>query len=229
MTTFDEARVSLSNTFVSGTSLCDPFLGLLPIDGVGVSFLGGRVGQSTICASNDAAARLDELQFDAGDGPCWQAMSTRRIVAAPDVRNSLEGAWPGFIETLRSDPINSEVGSMYAFPLVAGPLEIGAVDLYASKRAALTRPQLQNASALAQIASWQVLRRILVENNELDTPSPRPRREVHQATGMILAQLNIGPQDAELMLRAHAFAAGRSVVDVALDVIERRLDFSSEE
>ena len=36
----------------------------------------------------------------------------------------------------------------------------------------------------------------------------------------------IGPEDAELLLRAHAFSAGRTVRDVAKDVVARRLDFS---
>jgi hypothetical protein len=36
------------------------------------------------------------------------------------------------------------------------------------------------------------------------------RREIHQATGMVLAQLNIAVDDAALLLRAHAFASGRT-------------------
>jgi hypothetical protein len=55
------------------------------------------------------------------------------------------------------------------------------------------------------------------------------RREVHQATGMVLAQMHITPAEALLVLRGHAFASGRTVLEVAADVIDRRLDFSTED
>jgi len=54
---------------------------------------------------------------------------------------------------------------------------------------------------------------------------PEMRREVHQATGMLLAQLDTTATDAFMRLRAHAFSSGRPVGDVAHDVVTRRLDF----
>jgi hypothetical protein len=217
----------MSASWERGTSLCDPFLDLFPIAGAAVSLLGKRVGQSTLCASNDSAARLDELQFDAGDGPCWQAMESRQIVAAADLLVEEHTEWPGFMEAFRDDPIAGEIASMYAFPLVAGSLEIGAIDLYSGRPNAMSVPDVRDAAALAKIASWQVLRRILADDDpEADA---RPRREVNQAIGMVLAQLNISAQDANLLLRAHAYSMGKPVLEIATDVIERRLDFSGQE
>ena len=54
------------------------------------------------------------------------------------------------------------------------------------------------------------------------------RAEVHQATGMILAQLDVSAQDAFVRLRAHAFATCRPLADVARDVVARRLVFTQE-
>ena len=54
------------------------------------------------------------------------------------------------------------------------------------------------------------------------------RAEVHQATGMILAQLDVPVHDAFVRLRAHAFAARRPVADVARDVVARRLVFTQD-
>jgi AmiR/NasT family two-component response regulator len=51
---------------------------------------------------------------------------------------------------------------------------------------------------------------------------------VHQATGMVMVQLSVDAADAFLALRAHAFATDRSLLDVAIDVVERRLRFSPE-
>ena len=49
------------------------------------------------------------------------------------------------------------------------------------------------------------------------------RAEIHQATGMVLAQLEISATDAFARLRAHAFAEQRLLGDVARDVVARRL------
>jgi hypothetical protein len=44
---------------------------------------------------------------------------------------------------------------------------------------------------------------------------------------MVLAQTGTSATDALLLLRAHAFAQGRTVREVARDVVARTLDFTS--
>jgi AmiR/NasT family two-component response regulator len=46
---------------------------------------------------------------------------------------------------------------------------------------------------------------------------------------MVQVQLGVKTEEAFLMLRARAFASGRSIADVAVDVVERRVRFSSED
>ena len=55
---------------------------------------------------------------------------------------------------------------------------------------------------------------------ELNTLS---RAEVSQATGMLVAQLEVEPAEALVRLRAHAYSTGRSATDVARDILDRRL------
>jgi len=51
------------------------------------------------------------------------------------------------------------------------------------------------------------------------------RAQVHQATGMISVQLGVSPAEALAHLRAHAYADGRLLAEVAADVVARRLRF----
>jgi len=227
---FEAAKAEMAGSVDRRGDLCSPFLGLLPVTGAAVSLLGERVGQSTVAASDDTAARLDEMQFDLGEGPCWQALSTRLPVLAPDLDTHDTVAWPTFADTLRADVIGHRVGGMFAFPLAVGNLDLGAVDLYTAQPTELSSDQVADASVLATLASWQVLRLVLADA-DFDPEAERgvrPRREVHQATGMVLAQLGVSAEDAGLLLKAHAFASGRTVYEVSLDVIDRRLDFSQE-
>lgn len=227
---FTKAQRDLLYAHERNTSLCDPFLSVLPVGGAALSVLAGSAGQSTVCASDDTAARLDELQFDLGEGPCWDAMSTRLPVLKPDLDADGAAAWPLFTNAVVHDAIGDDVHAVYAFPLFVGSLDIGAVDLYSASTTPLEREQVTDATKLASLAAWQVLRRILADQggDDLDTPGAHNRREVHQATGMVLAQLNISADDAALLLRAHAFSSGRTVAEVANDVIERRIDFSAD-
>jgi AmiR/NasT family two-component response regulator len=48
---------------------------------------------------------------------------------------------------------------------------------------------------------------------------------IHQATGMIAAQVNNTVSNALARLRAAAFASGRPMDDIAQDVVERRMRF----
>jgi AmiR/NasT family two-component response regulator len=54
------------------------------------------------------------------------------------------------------------------------------------------------------------------------------RAEIHQATGMVLAQLGVSAQDALARMRAYAFAEQRLLSDVARDVVSRRLRFTQD-
>ena len=228
---FRQAQRDLITAHENKSSLCAPFLAVLPVGGAALSVLAGSAGQSTVCSSDDTAARLDEMQFDLGEGPCWDAMTSRAPVLAPDLAVDGAGAWPMFTDAVLNDAVSAGVRAIYAFPLFVGSLDLGAVDLYSSSITPLETDQVTDATQLASLAAWQVLRRILADNaaDDLDTPTPHNRREVHQATGMILAQLEISASDAALLLRAHAFSSGRTVAEVASDVIERRIDFTGDD
>ncbi|MCU1543577.1 MAG: Antitermination regulatory protein [Microbacteriaceae bacterium] len=223
----DKARRDLTFAHDRGTSLCQPFLAVLPVRGAAVSLL-RATSQSTVCSSDTTAARLDELQFDLGEGPCWDALSTRRPILRPLLTTSSTGEWPLFINAVREDHLACGIAGIYAFPLFVGTLDLGAVDLYTTNSRPLEDDQVADATELAAIASWQVLRGVLTDRvvDDAEGPTTHNRREVHQATGMVLAQLEITADEASLLLRAHAFASGRTVAEVARDVIERRLNFA---
>jgi hypothetical protein len=224
------ARRDLSFAFERNTSLAAPFVDVFPVTGAAVSVLSTRIGQNTVASTDATASRLDELQFDLGEGPCWEALAGRTAILEPDVKKGTSPRYPEFTHAMQSDPIGGSVSAMFAFPLVVGTLGIGAVDMWVEKSQSLTPEQVSAATALADIAARQVLRKVLADVPELvsSADSILSRREIHQATGMILVQLNVTAEDAALLLRAHAFATNRTLGEVANDVVERRLDFTTD-
>jgi hypothetical protein len=51
------------------------------------------------------------------------------------------------------------------------------------------------------------------------------RRLIHQATGVVLASIEVSAEDARLVIQGHAFAAGKPMMTVAQDILDGRLRF----
>jgi hypothetical protein len=225
---FARALSDLRGELPSNGELGKSFTELFPVAGTAISTLGDLLGSETVFASDAQAARLDELQFDLGIGPCWDALNTARPVLEPDLRENPRSTWPAFTEAAVADG----VGSLFAFPMLVGSLRIGAVDMYSRDPVTLDRVQTRQAASLADLVGRHVLRRELIRSS-LEYPdepeSPFSRRLVHQATGMVLAQLSISADDARLVIQGHAFATGRSMMEVSRDIVAGALDFSADD
>jgi hypothetical protein len=183
---FSDAIDSLSQLSGRESELWRPVLDVIPVEGAAISTIADFLGTETVSASSPLAARLDELQFDLGEGPCWDAMEQQG-------RPVLESG-------LRSNP----------------PRE-------------LSSREERQSGILASVISRMVLDRAIRRADQPDLVRPEDqlsRRLIHQATGMVLAQLSISAQDARLLIQGHAFARGRSMRQIAEEILERRLDFS---
>jgi hypothetical protein len=217
---FHAASDALSRTGGRVDDLAHAFVRLLPVSGASVSTFGSLLSAETISATDARAGRVDELQFDLGEGPCWDALTSRQPVLRPDFASNL--AWPAFTEAVRDE----EIGAIFAFPLVVGPLEIGAIDLYSTTPLDLSLEQQKQTLALSAIVSRILLRHAISADVPGET-STYSRRLIHQATGMVLAQVGTSAADAYLIIQARAFADARSMRAVAEDIIERRLRFDA--
>jgi hypothetical protein len=224
---FADAMDVLTGQTLLDSALAAPITDALPISGVAISTLGNFLGNETISASDDLAARLDEMQFDLGEGPCWDAYGLMRPVLEPDIRQQPNGVWPAFSEAIR----HQDIGAIYAFPLFVGPLQLGAMDMYSVEPKTLSDVHTRQGAAFASVVSRLILHRALERagndsDGDVQPETQFSRRTIHQATGMVLAQLNLPPDEARLVIQAHAFATGRSMQEIAEDIVERRLNFS---
>lgn len=201
--------------------------GDLPITGAAISVFGGTANETTFCTTDPVAARLDELQFDLGEGPRQEAVRSRRPVLIPHLRDEEHAFWPVFGQAL----LETEAAALFVFPLIVGSLDVGVVELYRSTPGPLRYEELAAARLLAGKTAWAVLDHVLTLNSapsagSSSNGSPLSRREIHQATGMVIAQTASTPAQALQLLRAHAFSQERTVREIAVDVVARTLDFT---
>lgn len=179
--------------------------------------------QETWGTSEEWAEGLEHLQYTVGEGPGFEAFATAGPVLAPDLTAD-SGRWPGFVQAA----LPAGLAAMFAFPLQLGAIRLGVLDLYRRRPGRLSSRELTDAAVLANLATVAVLEQARQDKAAGDTQLSQlagPYQEVSIATGMLAAQLEIGLVEALARLRSRAFAEGRSVHELARDVVERKIRF----
>jgi hypothetical protein len=176
------------------------------------------------CATDALGERLAELQVTVGEGPGVDVWRGGGPVLVTDLdAPSSQARWPMFA------PLAVEAGaaSLFALPLCVGTIRAGVLSLHRLDAGHLDAAVLTDALAFAELA----LRLLLDEQADLNPASvaeeglPLHNPHVHQATGMVAAQLGVGMADAFAHLRARAFAEQVPLSGLAADVVARRRRF----
>ena len=138
-------------------NLAAPCLWVLPVTGVSVAMLQGPMHSATFAATDGVAARIDELQFDLGEGPAWAAVAAARPVFTTDLWNRPGGRWPLFDNAVHGLPARG----LFVFPLLIGPTRVGVLSLYHSAPGPLSDAAAHTATALAPVIARGLARQIL--------------------------------------------------------------------
>ena len=204
--------------------LCAACVLTLPVSRAGIAVYVVGVGLEVLTASDKVAERVEWAQVTLGEGPGVDAVSSGGPVAVPNLAHA-DGRWPMFM----SEVADSGIGAMYALPLQVGAIKVGVLDLYCDAGAPLGRRDFADAVAVSDLVTAILLTvgrdGRLAESLGPWWDQPLSTREVHQATGMIMAQLGVHAREAYVRLQAFAFANNRLLDDVAHQVVGRLLRF----
>lgn len=212
----------------AANDLCAACVDLLGMDGAAVSMVYEGVSRGTFGASSESGRRLDEYQFTYGEGPCLDAVTDRRSVLVPDLGAPTETRWPLFTDAALRDGVHA----VFALPIMITSACVGALDLFRGEPGTMRGEQAAGATLAARLAS-QPLLHLLSEDltgvpdaatsSKGTTSADMDRVEVYQATGILIAQLDVDATEAAVRLRAHAMATGQTASEVGIAIIERRL------
>jgi hypothetical protein len=199
---------------------CESLAALLVVDGVAVTF---RLdGTELLWSSTETGTRLDDVQYTLGQGPALDAARQGSPYLMPDLERATTTRWPLFVV----EAMALGVRAVFALPLRLGAARIGALVCHRCAVGPLSQRALDDALAVSDALAVFLIAGF---PKEAETPGPAiasmdlHRAEVHQATGMLSVQLRISLPAALVRLRGHAYASGRSINDVARDVLDRRL------
>jgi GAF domain/ANTAR domain len=208
------------------TRLCRFAVDEMALSGCALVLMTGTDSSSMLAGVGRHASTVTGLQMELGEGPCLQAYSSGVPVFLPDLAAENANRWPTFAAAALAVGVHAE----FSLPLTVGPGGIGTLDLCRDRPGMLSEEHLADALVTAGIARDAVLYQQQYTPKgtglaELLDMGGTDRIVIHQATGMIAAQLNDTTSNALARLRAAAFASGRPMHDIAQDVVERRMRF----
>ncbi len=201
---------------------------MLPVDAAGLSVSDAGGQRIPLGASSEDAATAERLQFTAGAGPCRTAAEHHQPVFAAS--DDLRRRWPGFAELLAE---RTPFRAVVALPLGETLAGRGVLDMFFTDDGGVPGLDVFEAmavgdlvtSALSDAAVWSAW------SDEggpawLHTPAARRRAQVWTALGRVCLVREVDAPQALALLRAAAWSAGRTVDDLAADVLADRVDLA---
>jgi len=200
--------------------LCEAGRRLLDADGASMTLDYAGSGRLMVHATDEVSAQLDDLQDVVGEGPSFDAADSGEVVVAR-LGDGDEDRWALFSDRLIDLGFR---GTLVAVPLRAKLSVLGVLSLH--RHGPAQDEDLASARFLGATVGTALL-----QDPRIGRPEQVPdeawawQSKVHQATGMIVAQVGVRTEDAMALLRAQAFARNTSLVEVAEDIVDRRINF----
>ena len=226
---FQDALVRQSGRDLDGPELLPVRLSracaaVLRVDGAGLSVADATGRRLPLGASSAEAAAAERMQFTAGEGPCDTAQRRGEPVFA--VEEDLRRRWPMFAGLLLG---GSPYRGVVALPLPSAPSGDGVLDLYFARASAVAELDVFDAVAVGELVSSALSDAAVLSTwspaegpGWLHGPAPRRRASVWEAMGKVSVALDVDAAEALALLRTDAYTAGRSVDDVAADLLAGR-------
>ncbi|MGW7066716.1 ANTAR domain-containing protein [Streptomyces sp. NPDC054855] len=198
---------------------------MLGLEGLALLLSSGGRRAELVQSCGERTSALEDLQQVQGQGPSLDAAQFGNLLLLPDVSDSLSFSaerWPGLPGAIEALGIRA----VFSFPLRIGVIALGALTGHRATPGPMSTAQLTDAFGLAdtisQITIATAAQTDLPHTPLLDEPGLH-FAEVHQATGMVAAQLGIGVDHALIRLRGYAFSHDLPLLEVAREVLALRL------
>jgi hypothetical protein len=198
------------------------------VTGAGIMLMSGDVPRGTVAVSDVIAGLVEELQYTLGEGPCVDAYHQAQPVLEPHLADPVTVRWSGFA----APAVRAGVEAIFGFPLQAGSVRLGALNLWRDRPGPLSDDQHADTLVVADVMCRALLAMqagappgMVAADLERDADFGYV---VHQAAGMVSVQLRSSIAEALVRLRAYAFVNDRLLADVGAAVVARELVFDDD-
>ena len=172
---------------------------------------------ATVATSDEFAARIDEIQYGRGQGPCLQALHTGVPVKVHNL--ATDERWGDY----RIHALAYGVRSSLSLPLTVNGDTLGALNLYTTTADTFSDPLTARTQAFARQVATALT--IILRNADQTVLEGQLREAlatravIDQAVGIIMGQQRVNSAAAFAVLREASQARNRKLRDVAADLI----------
>ena len=191
-----------------------------PVDHAAVSLVHRHRRVNTLAATDDIARRGDQMQYDAGDGPCLQAIRDHEAVTSRDLL--VEARWPQWSQRAAEE---LGVRSMLCLQLFVSHDTIGALNLYSDRPDAFTVDDRTTGLALAAHVAMALMSE---QSAGPRSSSASGTAIIAQAQGLLMQRYELMPSGAYLVLAKAAQREDTTLQLVAQTLVDTALDRRSE-
>lgn len=183
--------------------------------GVGLTLVRSDGKPTTLAASNELAGQVDAIEYDAGEGPCLDAIEHDDITVANDLAS--DDRWPKFVDrAVRETPVRSMFGTRI---FISGN-ERGALNFYALEVNAFDELDIGIGAMLSLMASIALRHSVEQRRRENLEVALESSRVIGMAMGILMSSKLLTADQAFDSLRRVSQDSNRKLRDVALDVTE---------
>jgi len=202
--------------------VCHAAREVMGVDGASITMDNSAPNRVILCATDMRSDMLENLQDVLGEGPCRDAFDLGQPMQTGLDRHAAS-RWPQFVPA--AEKIVGPEAVLWAFPMHSAGDVIGTMNLYRLSQGPLAE-SIDAVQFLADTLAATLLREPSALAEMADASAWSSRAVVHQATGMLVAQLGVSIDDALAVLRSYAFANSAHLAHVARAVVERKLNLT---
>jgi GAF domain-containing protein len=171
----------------------------------------------TAAFTGELALRLDEKQYENGDGPCLAAARGNKTFLVPDMRT--EDRWPEFA----ARAVEHGAGSSVSVPLPIQQFMTGALNVYGREVEAFDTDSIQLAETFASYAAVAVANAHLYQTTAAVAAqlhgAMQSRAVIEQAKGIVAAQRHCPTEAAFAIMSKESQDTNRKLRDIAVDIV----------
>ena len=171
----------------------------------------------TVATTGGMAEVLDELQYEAGYGPCLDAGRSNEVLHISDA--ATETRWPRYLPPARENGLASSL----SLPIPVENYLFGALNLYSRTPEAFSAESVQLGDAMAThiCAALSRAEAVFGYRNQVEQlrRAMQSRAVIEQAKGMIMAQRRCSAVEAFTELRTVSMNRNIKLAELAASIV----------
>lgn len=174
-------------------------------------------GAGTVAGSSEQARAMDQIQYDAGDGPCLEAVRTGRVILVPDL--SRVSCRSGYLAAVAG----CGYGSVLAVPIPVEGDDGAALNFYGRQAGAFGADAMITAAGIAREAAAALALAADMDRQvrifDAVQVALGSRGVIRRAVQILMDRNNCGQEAAFDMLRRAAVTGNTAMLQIAETVV----------